>query len=228
MLMVAVIGLAVIGAGYALWFQVLTLNATVTTGTLDVQWSDHKADATYSVDVGQTFLAPGDAGFNAVKVASVSCAQQIDPAITGVNNGTGHVLTITDTGLYPYAGCVHHVDIHNDGSVPVHIDTSNFSVQLCTAPDTNCKDINVKVSQPCTIGDDGNTTSPTTHPIAGNDAVWQLHTSGRINCDITIYAEQSALEGTKYSGNVQLIACQWNEDAACAAKTKPFDPLSNP
>jgi hypothetical protein len=45
--MAAVVGLAVIGAGYALWFQVLTLNASVTTGTLDVEWSDEGSERIY-------------------------------------------------------------------------------------------------------------------------------------------------------------------------------------
>jgi hypothetical protein len=210
LLMVAVVGLAVIGAGYALWFQVLTLNASVTTGTLDVEWSDHGTDPTYSLTLGDTFIKPGDAGFNPLKVVQV-CKQVIDP------DSLGHILNITDTGYYPYAGCVHHIDIHNSGTIPVHIDTAalQFSGLGCDADGKNCQ-IVAKVSS-C-INDiitPGNQNPPPSQPNPDKLTLWQLHPSNRINCDITLYAAQSASENTTYTGTVKLLACQWNEDANC-------------
>jgi hypothetical protein len=209
MLMVAVIGLAVIGAGYALWFQVLTLNASVTTGTLDVQWSDHGTDPTYSLTTGDTFLKPGDAGFNPLKVVQ-TCTQTIDPT------SSGHVINISDTGYYPYAGCVHRIDIHNSGTIPVHIDTAalQFSGLGCDANGENCK-IVAKVSACVNDLVNGNQEPPPTQPDPTKLTLWQLHPSNRINCDITLYAAQSASENTQYTGSVKLLACQWNEDANC-------------
>lgn len=207
MLMVAVIGLAVVGAGYALWFQVLTLNATVNTGTLDVQWSDHGADPAYSLTLGDTFLTPADATFNRLKVVQ-QCTQTLD--------ASGHVLTITDTGYYPYAGCVHHIDIHNNGTIPVHIDTANlqFTGLGCDANGQNCQ-IVAQVGSCANDTVNGNQTPPPTNPDPAKPSLWQLHPSNRINCDILLYAAQSASENTQYTGSVQLLACQWNEDANC-------------
>jgi hypothetical protein len=207
MLMVAVIGLAIIGAGYALWFQVLTLNASVTTGTLDVQWSNHGTDPTYSLDQGATFLTPADATFNPLKVVQ-TCAQTLD--------ATGHVINIVDTGYYPYAGCVHHIDIHDDGTIPVHIDTANlqFTGLGCDANGANCNI--VAVVSGC-VNDlvNGNQVPPPNHPDPTKPTLWQLHPSNRIDCDITLYAAQSASENTTYTGTIKLLACQWNEDANC-------------
>ncbi len=226
--MVAVIGLAAIGAGYALWFQVLTLNATVATGDLDVQWSSHGAVQEYSLTTGETFLhgangnTPADAGFNPAKAVQ-TCSQDI-PA-----NGNGHILNIADTNFYPYAGCVHHIDIHSIGTTPVHIDTSSLDLSglSCTPPlGGTCNpltDLHVVVSA-CVKADDSSTVgggpnqpfAVVTPPATPNAGIWQLHQSNRINCDIEIWANQSAPELASYSGNIKLLACQWNEDQNCS------------
>ncbi|TAK61635.1 MAG: hypothetical protein EPO22_08250 [Dehalococcoidia bacterium] len=208
LLMVAIIGLAVVGAAYALWFQVLTLKASVTTGTLDVQWSDHGADPAYSLNLGDTFVGPNDPDFNRLKVVQ-TCDQVLDE--------TGHVLTITDTGLYPYAGCSHHIDIHNNGTVPVHIDTAalQFTGLGCDANGENCQ-IVAQVSACENDLVNGNQDPPPSQPDANNPSLWQLHPSNRINCDVLLYAAQSAAENTTYSGTASLLACQWNEDVNCS------------
>ncbi len=208
LLMAAIISLAVVDVGYALWFQVLTLNASVTTGTLDVQWSDHGTDPTYSLNQGDTFLTPADVDFNPLKVVQ-TCAQTLDATL--------HELTITDTGFYPYAGCVHHVNIHNDGTVPVHIDTAalQFTGLGCDAAGANCQ-IVASVSDCVNDIENGNQVPPPTQPDPAKPSLWQLHPSNRILCDITLYAAQSASENTTYTGAVTLLACQWNEDANCS------------
>ncbi len=246
--MVAVIGLAVIGAGYALWFQVLTLNATVSTGDLDVQWSSHGAVKEYSLNTGETFIhgpndpTPADPGFIAAKAVQ-TCSQDI-PA-----SGNGHVLNIADANLYPYAGCVHHIDIHSTGTTPVHIDTSSLDLSglRCQAPaGTTCNaltDLHVAVSACVKAGDSstvgGGPNQPfatVTPPATPNANIWQLHQSNRINCDIEIWANQSAPEHATYTGSIKLLACQWNEDQNCTfANTggrdnneTPLPPTSTP
>ena len=54
------------------------------------------------------------------------------------------------------------------------------------------------------------------HPDPLKPTLWQLHTSNRIDCDITLYAAQSASENTPYTGTIKLLACQWNEDQNCS------------
>jgi len=204
--MVAVIGLAVIGLGYALWFQVLTLNGTVSTGNLDVEWSDHGTLETYSTTLGETWVESDDPEFIAGKATQI-CEQVLEE--------DGHVLTIRDAGLYPYAGCIHDVNIHNNGTVPVHIDLGNLELSDLACDTEGCdaeEDINVEVDlESCVF--EGNPEPP--GEFVGDTSVVQLHPSNELRCLIRITANQSANENTTYSGGIQLLACQWNEDVNC-------------
>ena len=204
--MAAVIGLAVVGIGYALWFQVLTLNGVVATGNLDVEWSEHGTLETYSTDIGQTWVDEGTPSFLAIKAT-----QTCDQRLTDKN----HVLTINDAGLYPYAGCIHDIDIHNNGTVPVHIDLSEFNLSGLTCDTLGCdaeEDLNIEFDLRSCIFE-GNPTPPGN--FVGDTTVVQLHPSNELRCKIRITANQSANENTIYQGGIQLLACQWNEDVNC-------------
>lgn len=205
--MAAVIGLAVVGIGYALWFQVLTLNGIVSTGSLDVVWSDHGTLETYSTTLGDTWVDETDQEFLAIK-ATQTCDQELTD-----NN---HVMTIRDGGLYPYAGCIHDIDIHNIGSVPVHIDLSEFDLSGLTCNTEGCdpeEDLNVEFDLDTCVFE-GNLDPPGN--FVGDTDVVQLHTSNELRCQIRITANQSANENTTYEGGIQLLACQWNEDINCS------------
>jgi hypothetical protein len=205
--MVATIGLAVVGIGYALWFQVLSLNGVVATGNLDVVWSDHGTLETYSTTLGDTWVETGDAEFLAIK-ATQTCDQEL--------SDDNHVLTITDGGLYPYAGCVHDIDIHNIGTVPVHIDLSDFDLSDvdCNTPGCNAEeDLNIEFDLDSCVFE-GNQNPPGN--FVGDTSVVQLHTSNELRCQIRITANQSANENTTYTGGIDLLACQWNEDVNCS------------
>lgn len=49
LMMLAVVALGLVGAGYALWYEELTLTATVETGTFDADWSLHTVPATSGI-----------------------------------------------------------------------------------------------------------------------------------------------------------------------------------
>jgi hypothetical protein len=147
--------------------------------------------------------------FILAKVENLSCDQEI--------TDEGHTMTITDVGLYPYAGCSHVIDVHNNGTIPVHIDLDTVQVSdfECT-PDPACSedDLTVLVDlADCTLGmQEGSVVPPT---IDEEENIVQLHPSNEIVCAITVYANQSAPENATYSANVQVLACQWNEDVNC-------------
>jgi hypothetical protein len=213
--MAAVVGLAVIGAGYALWFQVLTLNASVTTGTLDVEWSDEGTARIYSTTLGDTFVEEfldleaqtPNPDFILGKVENLTCDQAI--------SDDGHTMTVTDTGLYPYAGCLHVIDIHNSGTVPVHIDLDTVEVTNfdCT-PDPDCSEDDLTTElDGCELEMRPESTVPPTLDLEEN--IVQLHPSNEIVCAIRVYANQSAPENATYTADVQVLACQWNEDVNC-------------
>lgn len=196
--MVAVIGLAVVGVGYALWFQVLTLNATVTTGELDVEWSNEANEPVYSVDLGQTFLQEGDPGFNPDKIVQTCEGEIVDD---------GHTLNITDTGLYPYAGCLHTIDIHNNGTIPVHINLDAIEVIPGIG---NLDDLEASVLG-CEFGNAGPNAEATV-VATDPDTIIQLHPSNSIICDVIVYALQSAQENSEYTATVKVLAYQFNEE----------------
>lgn len=98
--------LTVVGVGYALWFQVLTINAEVTTSNLDVQWtglncSDNEPDDPF--DVG---------GF----------PQQTKDVGDFDDNRTPYLITVVVTNAYPGYAIDCELEWDNVGQVPVHLE----------------------------------------------------------------------------------------------------------
>lgn len=153
LMMLVVVALGLVGAGYALWYQELVLTANVTTGTFDAGWSLHCANAgdcggagtnpVVSLDQGHTFLTNNAALFPhndrvGEKFPTCTASQGALPAdevhdsndapIIHTPPGTSdELLTLNLSGLYPYAGCQFLVDLHNDGTVPAHFTVEAYN-----------------------------------------------------------------------------------------------------
>jgi len=160
LMMVAVIGLAVAGAAYALWFEDLHLTATVNTGTFNVDWScdtqsgDAAADNctnsavpvvyTYNCPAGtqgcpadhpQSTLVGSDIPSGKAPACSAAISDQTGPHEAN-DAADNNLLTLTlggtsGTGIYPFAGCRFYIDVHSSGSVPAHFERTIS----CTGPD---------------------------------------------------------------------------------------------
>ena len=95
------VALAMLGVGYALWNASLNINTTVTTGTVDVEWSVEE---------------PGwDAEPPEKDVSSIECI--ID----------GNTLLVTLRNAYPAMDYFCTFDVHSVGTVPVHLSELVFS-----------------------------------------------------------------------------------------------------
>ena len=89
--LVLVVAIGLMGAGYALWSDVLYLNTTVETGSIGLAWSQ-----------GQ----PSDDETKDVSEATCSIV--------------GNTLTITVTNAYPCVTYTIPIDLHVTGTIPVH------------------------------------------------------------------------------------------------------------
>lgn len=90
--LVSALALAGIGASYALWSETLTINGTINTGNVDVEWSIKDVWDDETKDVS-------------------------DITATIEDDGT---MTVTITNAYPCVNYYVRFDIHCLGTVPVH------------------------------------------------------------------------------------------------------------
>lgn len=144
LMMLGVVALGLVGAAYTLWYEKLTLEANITTGTFDIDWSCHDlsgstpganiADCSnakkevVSLNLGQTWLdAQGAATATGQTLARVQSkmpkceAVRTQDADGNTANGNTETLSVTLHNLYPYAGCEFWLDINNNGTVPAHV-----------------------------------------------------------------------------------------------------------
>jgi hypothetical protein len=155
LMMTAVVGLSVIGAAYALWFEDLKFQAQVATGTFDVDWSfegarpvvaiiepgeEPELDNIDSYLIGNQIPA-GKAPSCGPATAETAIADlQTNPydgfADMANDEADDNWLRLWGDNLYPFAGCIWDINIHNQGSVPAHIQIKSVLVQCAELPET--------------------------------------------------------------------------------------------
>jgi len=104
---ILMMALGVAGYAYAHWFDTLYLEGTITTGTVDVEWS-------------------WDGGL----INGVKPNQYVVATMTGVI--TDNTLTITISNVFPCLEGWFEIDVHNTGSIPVQ-----FCDSVCTIGGTD-------------------------------------------------------------------------------------------
>lgn len=135
-------------------------------------------------------------------------------------------LILNMSGLYPLAGCLYTTDLHNAGTVPLHVSFTGGTYQICDPGDPdpiNCEDLDISdpgisVGDVC-YGPDGSiavgslTPGPisyTSGPSAGSPV--QLHVDQELVCTVAIMLDQGAdLEGKVIIGTRTYRTHQWNE-----------------
>jgi hypothetical protein len=114
--MILVIALAVLGVGYALWSETLTISGTVSTGEVDVEFSMH--DPEECVDVNGVEECP----VRGEKADAADCMAVFSGPDNDSNDDDGpDLLTVTVTGMYPSYHCKVSFDVTSTGNVPVHV-----------------------------------------------------------------------------------------------------------
>jgi hypothetical protein len=151
-----VLALGSLGVGYAMWFEDLYIDGTVDTGTLDVEWSIHG----YGDDETKDYS---------------DCYAYI----------VGSTLYVEITNAYPCINYYVDFDIHNNGTIPVHV-----CQLVCTGP--------AQFPGTCTI------TQPT--PM-------QIHPCEEALGTISIHLDNAydPQENTRYTFSCDLKAVQYNE-----------------
>jgi len=166
-----ILALGMSGLAYAHWSETLTISGTVNTGNVDVAWSE-----CYS----------GDNEIEGKDVSSIKC--EIDPA-------DPNTLIVTVTNAYPCIGYWNVVDIHCEGSIPVHI----YDVVVSNPnPDVVEVDISYYSDYDCTV------------PIPIESLPVQLHYCEQIYARINVHITQEAEMNAKYEFSAEITAIQWN------------------
>lgn len=170
MFVALILALGMTGVAFAQWNETLHITGTVNTGTLDIEWSEY----------GSWDTEPPEKD-----VSSITCViDEADP-----NN-----LIVTVTNAYPCIDYYNLVDIHNCGTIPVHINT-------LTVDNPNAE-ITVDISlRPYPLAVEGQL--PMELPV-------QLHQGETIYALIHVHVEQIAAEGAMYTFTAQIVADLWN------------------
>jgi hypothetical protein len=154
-------------------------------------------------------------------------------------------LDLTMTGLFPYAGCEYEIDIHNSGSVPMHVSLlAGGLYQRCNADGTGCVDITTSYPALSFIGDPSNASCAalfgvgrSTDPnslgqLQVGGVPVQLHQGESLVCRVKIILDQAADgENRRYKAQINWRAYQWNEVPGLApnqAQPEFFDSIVDP
>jgi predicted ribosomally synthesized peptide with SipW-like signal peptide len=115
MFLVLVIALALLGVGYALWSETLTITGTVQTGEVDVEFSQYPAEECIDIQGVLTCPEPPE------KAAAANCTVAWSNTATDPNDNGANLLEVTVTGMYPSYHCKVGFDVTSTGNVPVHV-----------------------------------------------------------------------------------------------------------
>ena len=223
---------ALIAVANALWFQVLTINAKVTTSELKVGWQGFVCSDT---EPSGTFTSAGGPR-QTTEVASFT-PPQLDPTFTFFPDP----VTITVVNAYPGYAVDCEVEFVNLAPVPVHLERVVITVDDPTTlinPDytTECLDGTCKTFangpdlydlNPLTPPD------PTYEELVGIPVGCQFEQEGTEGGSFKFGVRQSAKEQTTYIIKLSLQFNQWNESGFTGCNTPkhvpptPVLPLDN-
>lgn len=144
MFMVLVIALALLGVGYALWSETLTIEGSVQTGEVDVQFSTY--DPVECVDDNGTLTCPEPAE----KADAANCTVEwLGPDGDSQGDDGSDLLKVTVTGMYPSYHCKVRFDVTSTGNVPVHVwlPEATGTIPEWVAADFDCYEDGVQLHQ---------------------------------------------------------------------------------
>lgn len=199
--MLLILALATVGVGYGLWSQVLVIEGTVNTGEMDAGLSIKEIDELYDFNarcpdggeysIGQDCDDDGslndDWEWENKDVAECS-AQLIDP----------YTMEVTLRNAYPSYNCFIKWDVHNSGTIPIHIYRPDYFYKGVYMGDAiNVSELHVNGWPPGCFGD-----------------LTQLHRGEEVTCNLHIHVNQPAEELATYTFQVRVFTRQWNEIVA--------------
>jgi len=196
--------LAGLGVAYGLWSETLTIEGTVNTGNVDVQFADVSIEEkVYDYNVRQEISEPQ------AKANAANCTYQITG--TGTDNET---LVITAQGAYPSWRCYVHFSVESIGSVPVHVfrpERQSVSPSDDDLPEAFWCDFST--SQSGTTAMLEGATPQWGWPTPPPPQYKQLHQGEKLICHIKIHFDnnEGIGENSTYKFKYTILAKQWNE-----------------
>ncbi len=230
--MVLVLGLALIGVGYGLWFKVLTIEGTVVTGEVhaafeaaftddDGEVNDPEKD---SNDVGNCPIGGRDISSCDPAASGRDpkpryekdvgwCGARVD----GEDNNVGHV---NIRNGYPSYFCTAWFDVLNDGSIPVKV----ASVTINGTP------VTPSVATPFDLDGDGN--ADVDLHVSEIQLCQQIEPDETVQMDIDQHVRQEAAQNATFEYTVEVQLNQFNETACgllfIGSDTEEFEPDVTP
>jgi hypothetical protein len=187
--MLLIVLLAGLGVAYGLWSETLTIDGTVKTGNVDVEFTnvsleEKVVDYFWDGPFGTEKPEPSE------KASAANCYYRIDNQ--GKDNET---LVIWTEGAYPSWRCYVHFDVKSTGSVPVHV----FEPKLISQQDDDLPE-----AFWCDFGTQTSSQVP---------KYKQLHTEQALTCHIKIHFHnnEGIQENSRYTFKYTITAKQWNE-----------------
>lgn len=184
--MILVIALALLGVGYAVWSETLTISGSVQTGEVDVEFSQYPVEECVDVNGVLTCPEPPE------KAAAANCTVAWSNTATDPNDTGANRLQVTVTGMYPSYHCKVGFDVTSTGSVPVHVwrPVPDGTIPAWVA--TNFQDC-----------------------YADGVQLHQGESTNECTMDLHFTNDQAPPEGSgPYTFGWTILATQWNEDPA--------------
>lgn len=252
LMMLGVVALGLLGAAYTLWYENLEVDVTVATGTFDADWSCEEFQTWTPNEAGEgeprtinndtdcagadrptyaivpasgplVWYNPTSTGWIASKATTCDSSITTDSGAGGNDDEDNNQLNLSLSNLYPYSGCEFSIDLHNDGSTPLHLAVNNVVVTGPLAPFIRW-DVLPGSSPTCLPlieaifawnGD------PDPLVVGGANPV-QLHFSDEILCNVRIWITETIQtpngpvtvpENASTTISAVVTAHQWNEPA---------------
>jgi hypothetical protein len=209
--MLLIAALAVLGIGYGLWSQVLTIRGRINTGNLATAFN-----LAFTDDDGAVNQAPLDANDTGNCPVQAGGGSSCDPAASGSDPKQRHdkdvascratvstdglTGTVTKDRAYPGYFCTAWFQVHNSGNVPVRIAKVRIQGQ----------EVLPNVVTPFDLTSDGQ--ADVAVHLTGFDVCQQIDPSKVALIDVDQQILQGAPEGRQLSYTVELQFNQWNEE----------------
>ena len=236
--MAVVLGTALIGSAYTLWFEDLELHADVTTGELD-GWIICGTGVVDNdgFDINGDWLS--DPGFPLANIFGYPHADPLKDVgqVTKAENDGDHTYLIEIVNAYPgYAvDCELELRNQNGGTIPWHVETLEIMVRKTLPNGDVIELVGPVVCDPfpgdCVWGTEPFEPPPTAFDpnssqisvVVPNFQGCQVHPGDEVDGSLIIGVNQAAMEGSKYEIWIKFQINQWNESgwSGCGQQTGP-------
>ncbi|MEN4011562.1 MAG: hypothetical protein ROW48_05980 [Bellilinea sp.] len=207
--------LAGIGVAYGLWSETLTIDGTVNTGEVNVEFVSQPV-VYEGVQIGEGPVGPEPP----LKASAASCTADIKGA-----GADGETLVITTTDAYPSWHCFVYFKVKSTGSVPVHV---YKPVGVASNPEwanVECAAKPFKLPFPIFGASDEVAAEQDLVSSCAADAAtcvpswWQLHKGNVLYCKLLIHFtnDDKVDENSTYTFKYTIEARQWNEPRTVSA-----------